>query len=228
MDGDKYLIEQVRQKIANHNLSINALIQDIHKCQGPLEVLNELNAEGRLKLAELRKLIGRLESLGKECPSLSERNEILQEVQSSREQLTSTLGVFRKANVACMLAIEKSDKERLFNEKDEDTLLRHRQKKDKTSLVKMSSSITDQLLSISRHLADTTQRSSDTLDTLVNSSSNVTSTQQELRDTGSAIAQSGKLLAKYGRREFTDKLILLFAFAFFLACVFYIIQKRLF
>lgn len=63
---------------------------------------------------------------------------------------------------------------------------------------------------------------------VVNSSSNVTSTQQELRDTGSAIAQSGKLLAKYGRREFTDKLILLFAFAFFLACVFYIILKLLF
>jgi protein transport protein SEC20 len=46
--------------------------------------------------------------------------------------------------------------------------------------------------------------------------------------TGSVIDQSGKLLAKYGRREFTDKVLLLFAFAFFLACVLYIVQKRLF
>lgn len=33
-------------------------------------------------------------------------------------------------------------------------------------MVKMSSGITDQLLSISRHLADTTQLSADTLQTL--------------------------------------------------------------
>lgn len=69
-------------------VSIIPDFQDIYKCQGPLEVLNELNAEGRLKLAELRKLIGQLESLGKECSSVSERNEILQEVRTSREQLT--------------------------------------------------------------------------------------------------------------------------------------------
>jgi len=37
---------------------------------------------------------------------------------------------------------------------------------DKEGLVKMSSDVTEQLLSISRHLADTTKRSADTLETL--------------------------------------------------------------
>lgn len=41
-----------------------------------------------------------------------------------------------------------------------------RVKKDKANMVKMSSGITDQLFSISRHLADTTKLSADTLQTL--------------------------------------------------------------
>lgn len=62
----------------------------------------------------------------------------------------------------------------------------------------------------------------------MNSSGNVKLTHKELGHTGSVIKQSGELLAKYGRREFTDKLILLFAFGFFIFCVLYVIQKRLF
>jgi protein transport protein SEC20 len=45
-------------------------------------------------------------------------------------------------------------------------MIQYRQRKDKEGLVKMSSDVTEQLLSISRHLAETTQRSSDTLETL--------------------------------------------------------------
>lgn len=135
---------------------------------------------------------------------------------------------FKKANIKSMLAIEKSNKEELLKPANEETTLRQRQKRDKESLVKMSSSVTDQLLSISRQLADTTQRSADTLDTLVTSSDSVIGTQEELQVTSGAISQSGKLLAKYGRREFTDKVIMFFAFGFFIACAVYIIQKRLF
>lgn len=62
----------------------------------------------------------------------------------------------------------------------------------------------------------------------VNSSGNVKNTHNELGHTGSVIKESGSLLAKYGRREFTDKLILLTAFGLFLCCVIYIVQKRLF
>lgn len=63
---------------------------------------------------------------------------------------------------------------------------------------------------------------------LANSTSNVQDTHDELQTTGSAISQSGKLLAKYDRRESTDKVILFLAFVFFLFCVLYIIQKRLY
>jgi protein transport protein SEC20 len=43
---------------------------------------------------------------------------------------------------------------------------KYRQHKDKEGLVKVSSDVTEKLLSISRHLADTTQRSAGTLETL--------------------------------------------------------------
>lgn len=65
-------------------------------------------------------------------------------------------------------------------------------------------------------------------DSLISSSESVYGTQEELKFTGSAITQSGKLLAKYGRREFTDKILVWFAFLFFCFCVFYIVQNRLF
>lgn len=92
-------------------------------------------------------------------------------------------------------------------------------------LAKLSNNVTDQLLTISRNLADTTQRSAETLETLANSSTSVHSTRDELMTTSSVIQQSGTLLAKYGRRELTDKVLLFFAFAFFFACVLYIVHK---
>lgn len=135
---------------------------------------------------------------------------------------------FKKANVKSMLAIEKKSKEELLKSSSNDQSLRNRQKRDKQTMANMSSHVTDQLLSISRQLADTTERSSKTLETLVISSDNVTGTQEELKVTSGTINQSGKLLAKYGRREFTDKILMFFAFMFFAVCVIYIVKKRLF
>lgn len=123
-----------------------------------------------------------------------------------------------------MLEIEKSDRGELFT-MTPDAELRQR---NKTSLISQQESVTERMLNISKNLADTTQKSAATLDSLVQSSSAVETTNEELLSTGGTIQQSGKLLNKYGRRETTDKILLLFAFIFFLACVFYIVQKRLF
>lgn len=140
----------------------------------------------------------------------------------------SIMDGFKKANIKSMLAIETETKKELLKHSSDEMVLKHRQKRDKEGLAKMNSSITDQLLSISRQLADTTKRSADTLDALTVSSDSVIGTQEELKVTSGTISQSGKLLAKYGRREFTDKILMFFAFTFFVACVVYIIQKRLF
>ena len=61
----------------------------------------------------------------------------------------------------------------------------------------------------------------------MNSSEKVGDTHEELKNVGGVIGQSGKLLSKYGRRELTDNVLFLLAFAFFFACVLYVVKKRL-
>jgi hypothetical protein len=60
------------------------------------------------------------------------------------------------------------------------------------------------------------------------SSQHIDEVRDEFKSQSGVIAQAHHLLTKYGRREFTDKLLIFAAFGFFVACVFYVIQKRLF
>ncbi|XP_018329564.1 vesicle transport protein SEC20 [Agrilus planipennis] len=224
MESKQFLLASLRKEITEYHLQIKALIQDINACACSLAQLQNLNSEGRSKISVLRKKIDSFGDLAKE----SKDSQLLKEIVLQRELLSSTMESFKKANIKAMLAIEKSNKEELLKSKDEQTAIRNRQKPDKKNLAKMSSSVTDQLLSISRQLAETTKRSADTVDVLASSSDSVIGTQEELKVTSTTISQSGKLLAKYGRREFTDKILMFFAFGFFLACVVYIVHKRLF
>ncbi|XP_046835132.1 vesicle transport protein SEC20 [Vespa crabro] len=219
--------ELIRQEIIKNHLQFTALIQDIQQCTGPLELLNELNAEGREKITALRSSIDKLTSLAETEINENERTELLAEVETYKKQLTASLGTFRKANVISACIIDKLAREDLLSisEEQQNAL---RKRRDKQGLASASNQVTDKLLSISRHLAETTQKSGDTLDTLLTSSDKVSSTKNELEHQQQVIVQSGKLLGKYGRREVTDKVLLVLAFAFFLACVFYILQKRLF
>lgn len=219
--------EFIRQDIIKTHLQFTALIQDIQQCTGPLELLNELNAEGREQITALRSSIDKLSSLAETKINEKEKSELLTEVETYRKQLTASLATFRKANVISACAIDKLAREDLLSmsEEQQNALRRRR---DKQGLANASSGVTDKLLSISRQLAETTQKSADTLDTLLTSSDKVSGTKNELEHQQQVIVQSGKLLGKYGRREVTDKVLLVLAFAFFLACVFYILQKRLF
>lgn len=128
-----------------------------------------------------------------------------------------------------MLEIERLDKAELLANTSE---VRNRgtgsTKYGQSNLAYQQDSITEKMLSISRHLSETTQKSAATLETLVASSSNVDGTRDELQNTAGTILTSKKLLKKYGRRECTDKILVFFAFTLFIAVVLYIVQKRLF
>lgn len=145
-----------------------------------------------------------------------------------QSSICRTLQAFRKANISTRLEIEKIDKEELLTNPQTELRYRSTTKHSRSSLVSQQDSVTEKMLAISRHLSETTQKSAETLETLVASSANVEGTRDELQTTAGTISQSGKLLQKYGRRECTDKILLFFAFAFFIACVLYIVQRRLF
>ncbi|CAH0718848.1 unnamed protein product, partial [Brenthis ino] len=214
------------KNLAKYHFQVKAIIQDILDCRRSMETLNELNEKGRAKISLLRE---ELENLVAYATDSGDQKYLL-EVVSQRHLLSGLLKEFKEANISSMFAIEKAQREDLLKSIDgEESVLKNRKKKaDRDGLLKMSTGVTEQLLSISRQLAATTQRSQDTLDSLVSSSTIVHGTQAELQNTGSTITQSSKLLKKYGRREFTDKVIMFFAFLFFLAVCLYIVEKRLF
>ncbi|XP_070503684.1 vesicle transport protein SEC20 [Chironomus tepperi] len=217
MDSQKL----IKQEIVDHNLQVKAIIQDILSFKGSLQDLELLNEAGRTKLAQLRKCIEKLDDWAKDENDITLSNE----VDAYREQFSKTLQAFRKANISTMLEIEKGEKAELFTMKPESEL---RQRFGTSGLISQQETVTDRMLSISRNLAETTQKSANTLESLIQSSTTVSGTGEELHNTAGTIQQSGKLLNKYGRRETTDKILLFLAFMFFLAVVFYIVQKRLF
>lgn len=143
--------------------------------------------------------------------------------------MVRTVQAFRRANITTMLEIEKLDKAELLSNTSE---VRHRNvghtKATQSSLAFQQDSVTEKMLSISRHLSETTQKSAATLETLVTSSAHVEGTSDELQNTAGSILHSKKLLHKYGRREWTDKILVFFAFTLFIVVVLYIVQKRLF
>ncbi|XP_063992618.1 vesicle transport protein SEC20 [Diachasmimorpha longicaudata] len=226
MDTADPAIALIRHEIVKNHLEVAASIQDIQQCTGPLELLNELNAEGRSRIAKLRCSIDSLSTLAETEINAKRKAELLLEVDNRKSQLSMALAAFKKATIVGACVIDKMAKEELLSTSEEQEMLL-RKRRDRQGFADTANKATDRLLSISRTLAETNQRSADTLDTLLTSSDKVTGTREELEHQQQAIVQSGKLLGKYGRREVTDKALLALAFAFFLACVFYIIQKRI-
>lgn len=74
-----------------------------------------------------------------------------------KKHVFSSMDAFKKANLKAMLTIEKQSKEELLKNVKENEV-RQRQKRDKESMVKTSSKVTEQLLNISKHLANTTHQ----------------------------------------------------------------------
>lgn len=178
----------------------------------------------------IRRCIDRLENFARDEGDM----ELSKSVDNHKEQLYRTTQAFRKANISTMLEIEKADKQELFSMTDPtgQNQLRNRSSAtggtSRASLLTQQDSVTEKMLSITKHLSETTKKSAATLDQLITSSSSVEATRDELMSTGGSINHSGKLLNKFGRRECTDKVLLFIAFIFFIMCVIYIVYKRVF
>lgn len=95
-------------------------------------------------------------------------------------------------------------------------------------LLSQHNSVTNNLKAISRQLAATVEKSQLTVSNLEGSSKTIQEIEEEHRGMTGVIGQSKKLITKYMRREFTDKVLIMFALAFFFAVVLYILRKRVF
>ncbi|KAF6280459.1 BCL2 interacting protein 1 [Rhinolophus ferrumequinum] len=165
-----------------------------------------------------------LEQSAKEQDRESEKLVLLQEVESHKKQMLSNQASWRKANLTCKMAIDNVEKAELLQGGD-----RLRQRKTaKESLAQTSSSITENLMGISRMMSQQVQQSEEAIQTLANSSRTILDANEEFKSMSGTIQLGRKLITKYNRRELTDKLLIFLALALFLATVLYIIKKRLF
>ncbi|NXH80274.1 SEC20 protein, partial [Edolisoma coerulescens] len=165
-----------------------------------------------------------LEEMAKEQDKESEKQALLREVENHKKQMLSNQAAWRKANLACKIAIDNSEKDQLLQGRD---ILRQR-KTTKESLAESASNITDSLMSISRMMSQQVQQSEETVQTLANSSRTILEANEEFKSMSGTIQLGRKLITKYNRRELTDKLLIFLALALFLATVLYILKKRLF
>uniref|UniRef100_A0A3B4U4X0 BCL2 interacting protein 1 n=1 Tax=Seriola dumerili TaxID=41447 RepID=A0A3B4U4X0_SERDU len=122
---------------------------------------------------------------------------------------------------------KESDKQTLISQVEghKKQMLR---KMTKEGLAQTTSDITENLMSISRMMAQQVQQSEDTMTSLATSSRTIQETNEEFKTMTGTIQLGRKLITKYNRRELTDKLLIFLALALFLATVLYILKKRLF
>ncbi|GIY21894.1 hypothetical protein CDAR_525511 [Caerostris darwini] len=219
-------IRLIQQDIVKSDLHVKALVQDIRECLGPVEILNNLNMQVSENMKSMKQAIEELEILAREQDKESDKHDLLKNAEKYQKQYASNQFALRKANLATQALLDKQTKEELFERST--TAPRKRMRADKESLSKQSSAITDNLTVIKNMMVTQVKQSEESLQTLIGSSGVVTETREELKTMGSIIHQSKTLLQKYGRREVTDKVLIVLAALFFLACVFYIVQKRLF
>ncbi|XP_028315273.1 vesicle transport protein SEC20 isoform X1 [Gouania willdenowi] len=165
-----------------------------------------------------------LEQMAMEQDKESEKQILISQVEGHRKQMQSNQTVWRKANLASKLTIDNMEKQDLLN--GSNGAVRHR-KPTKEDLAQTSTNITENLMSISRMMAQQVQQSEDTITTLATSSRTIHETNDEFKTMTGTIQLGRKLITKYNRRELTDKLLIFLALALFLATVLYILKKRL-
>jgi len=223
--SDNAVLDDITRDVVATNVRITAQIQRIQSCSSSLEDLDQLNEAARADLASQRGLLERLQLAAVEPGRQLERAQLLEQAATYSQQLSSQQLQLRRANVTAQFNIERRDQTELFGSRE--TSAESKKERGKAQLAKMSSQVTDSLMSINRQLAEQVDRSKETLDVLVNSSDKVDETHDELKNMDGVIGQSRRLLNKYGRRELTDNLLFILAFAFFFACVLYVVKKRL-
>lgn len=222
----------IQQRIVECDLVVKALIQNVWQCDTSFDDLQEINVEVAKRINEHKTAIDALEQFTWSLTKTAARDAINSELEGFRNQLEANYQALRKANNASRSNIEQRSKDLLLSLNaavaDDETSKLKRRNLAKDEIARKAKNVTEDLLSISRMMANQVHQSEATLGTLIRSSETVTETGEEFKLQAHLLQQSRKLLGKYGRREITDKVFIFLALAFFFGCVMYVVLKRLF
>ncbi|XP_042211489.1 vesicle transport protein SEC20-like isoform X2 [Homarus americanus] len=227
---DQVYISVVKQDIVKYDVTVKSLIQEIREHTGSQAELDEIGSLVRSRISQLREQIEELKRLALEQDSEIDRIALTEEAAKSDKMLQDNHRAFRNALLTSQLAINQQSKDELFTNieenEDNDASVRQRDRMSRDILMKKSSQLSDDLLTVTRLIRDNTEKSLKTVDILVEGSQTILSTQEELKTMGSVIGQARKILNKYGRRENTDKLLIFLGLVFFLASCLVVLRNR--
>ncbi|CAG2104139.1 unnamed protein product [Medioppia subpectinata] len=235
MDSNQVFVNDLKDNIIRSDLELKTLIKDILDCNTTNEDLNYLISCVSQRIRSHKKSIDDLLKATKELPNVSVKKSLDSEIDGFRNQLEANSMALRKAIASSQKSISTKTREQLLG-LDSTTggstqsSLRQRNTSTVNSqvLATKSTAITDNLKTVSRLLASQVTQSEHTLQTLVSSSATVTETGEEFKSMANLIVHSRKLLTKYGRREVTDKVLIIIALMFFFGCVLYVMTKRVY
>jgi len=224
------VISELKDNIITSDLTLKTLIKDILDCNTTDGDLNYLISCVSQRIRVYKKSIDDLVNTSKEVSNASTKKSLDAEIDGFRNQLEANSIALRKAIASSQKSITTKTREQLFGTDSQQTALRQRNGSTVNSevLATKSTAITDNLKTVSRLLASQVTQSEHTLQALIGSSATVTETGEEFKSMANLIVHSRKLLTKYGRREVTDKVLIVLALMFFFGCVLYVMTKRLF
>ncbi|XP_071543735.1 vesicle transport protein SEC20 [Panulirus ornatus] len=227
---DQVYVSVIKQDIVKYDVTVKSLVQEIREHDGSQAELDEIASLVRSRISQLREKIEELKHLAQEQDNEGDHIALAEEAAKSDKMLQDNHRAFRNALLATQLSINQRSKDELFTtaeQRGDETNIRQRDRMSREILLKKSSQLTDDLLTVTRLIRSNTEKSSKTVDRLVEGSQCIDATQEELKTMGSVIGQARKILNKYGRRENTDKLLIFLGLVFFLASCLVVLRNRL-
>jgi len=215
-----------RCEIVQLDIEIKEMIQLIGKCDGPSIIeLNSLTQSVKETMGRMDRKIEELESFAYRQRIPANRESLLSEAkQHIHDQLINKQNL-RKEILKSLKLIESNSRNQLMGNGFSTTSARHRNQNGQTD---DPASVSESLQHLVRQMDKQVKQSEESLSALLGSSRTLAETEVEFRSMGNAIQSAGKLLSKYGRRVFTDKVLYTLAFTLFFGVVIYIVKKRVF
>eukprot|EP01114_Cavostelium_apophysatum_P019145 TRINITY_DN6084_c0_g1_i1.p1 TRINITY_DN6084_c0_g1~~TRINITY_DN6084_c0_g1_i1.p1 ORF type:complete len:257 (-),score=41.77 TRINITY_DN6084_c0_g1_i1:25-795(-) len=222
-------IQRELKALIDLEFEIQEDIAELRECfSTSLKDRQEMNIQIKERIRHLSDEITALQDFAEELDDEKEKESLMEKLEShfnEEEKLTATL---RKANITAMLNLQKAiELERKTLLEGGENAVKMRQSKTRQDIVRASQELTDTLTRIRHRMHSETQKTSDTLTELARSSRGIGDIMNEHDDVASSIRQGKGMLSKLKRRDFTDRLLIVFGFIFFLLVVFYVVKSRL-
>ncbi|KAK6744470.1 hypothetical protein RB195_011277 [Necator americanus] len=189
------------------------------------KTLYEETREAKDLLTSLKNKIDALKTVTLKLSSRREQQNVRDNAERHSKELTENQQQLRTATIHARKTINESARSSLFESTSDGPERKKRQMGEK-NLKEDAMKTTERLSELLSRMGEQVTQSEQTMDSLVHSSSVLAQTHKEFESHAGYIQTGSKLLSKYERRELTDKILVTIALIFYLAVIYYILQKR--